>query len=118
MKHISLLVLVLLANFLFAQEHRYAASFGIGSWSTGSEHGGTGVASNGRVTDPFWNPAGIVMVDRLQTGSMYANLYNKLEQQSYLGFVLPLMKNSFLRSHGCDSVLMRFPAMNLMKIVQ
>ena len=96
MKHISLLVLILLANFLFAQEHRYAASFlELGVGARALSMGGTGVASNGRVTDPFWNPAGIVMVDRLQTGSMYANLYNKLEQQSYLGFVLPLMKNSF-----------------------
>ncbi len=92
----SILILALLAQILLAQGNRYAASFlELGVGARALSMGGTGVASNGRVTDPFWNPAGLVMVNRLQAGSMYANLFNKLEQQSYLGFVLPLMKNSF-----------------------
>jgi len=97
MKQKSALILIILVSILTAQNTRYAASFlelGVGARSLSM--GGTGVASNGQVTDPFWNPAGLVMIDRIQAGSMFANLFNKLEQQSYLGLVVPLMKNSMI----------------------
>ncbi|WP_456441379.1 hypothetical protein [Caldithrix abyssi] len=95
MKTKGILIFIFLIQLAFAQSGRYAASFlelGVGARTMGM--GSAGVAATGQVTAPFWNPAGLAMVERLQAGSMYANLFNKLEQQSYFGFVLPVMKNS------------------------
>ncbi len=95
MKNKIILTVAILFQLALGQSGRYAASFlelGVGARTLGM--GSAGVAATGQVTAPFWNPAGLAMIDGFQAGSMYANLFNKLEQQSYLGFVIPIMKNS------------------------
>ncbi len=78
-----------------AQSTRYTASFlELGAGARTLAMGGAAVAGNGDVTSVFYNPGQLGLVKRFQAGSMYANLFNKLEQQSYVGAVLPLMHNA------------------------
>jgi len=88
------IALVFLFKFGWAQSGSYAASFlelGVGARTLAM--GGASAAAPGDLTSVFWNPAGVAMARHLQVGSMYANLFNKLEQQSYVGALIPLMKN-------------------------
>ncbi|NOX89528.1 MAG: hypothetical protein GXO77_10910 [Calditrichaeota bacterium] len=91
----SFIVLIVLLQMAFGQTAKYAGSFlelGVGARALAM--GGASVANSGDVTSAFWNPAGLAMVNRFQAGSMYADLFNKLEQQSYVGALIPLMKNA------------------------
>ncbi len=89
-----LLILLVSVEFLLAQS-RYGGSFlEIGVGARALSMGSAAVAAPGDVTAAYWNPAGLAMVSRLQVGSMYARLFNQLEEQSYLAAVIPLMKNA------------------------
>ncbi len=85
----------LLISLGWAQSGRYAASFlELGAGARTLAMGGAAVAGNGDVTSVFYNPGRLGLVKRVQAGSMYANLFNKLEQQSYMGAVIPLLHNA------------------------
>ena len=91
------LILLVAAQLVLGQGTRYAASFlelGVGARSLGM--GGAGVASNGQITDPFRNPSTLSLLNGFQFGSMYTNLFNKLEQQSYVGVAIPLIRNAMI----------------------
>ncbi len=78
-----------------AQSGRYAASFlELGAGARTLAMGGAAVAGNSDVTAVFYNPGQLGLIKRFQAGSMYANLFNKLEQQSYVGAVVPLMRDA------------------------
>jgi len=86
--YINILILIFNAN---AQNGRYAASFmelGIGPRALGM--GSAHVALSDDVTGVYWNPAGLAFLPNLQAASMYASLFNQLENQSYVGAALPV----------------------------
>ena len=88
-------IIGLLFAFSWAQSGRYAASFmELGAGARTLAMGGAAVAGNSDVTSVFYNPGQLGLIKRFQAGSMYANLFNKLEQQSYVGAVIPLMHNA------------------------
>ncbi len=75
----------------YAQQTQYAASFlelGVGARALGM--GGAHVALSNDATGFYWNPAGLAFLPNLQAASMYANLFNKLESQSYGSVAMPV----------------------------
>ncbi len=82
-------------SFGLTQSGHYAASFlELGAGARTLAMGGAAVAGNDDVTSVFYNPGQLGLVRHFQAGSMYANLFDKLEQQSYVGAVIPLMHNA------------------------
>jgi hypothetical protein len=88
------LILFTLAS---AQNTRYAAEFlelGVNARALGM--GSANVSLSNDVTGPFWNPAGLAFVPKLQAASLYADLFNSLQKQSYIGAAIPLFGGTTL----------------------
>ena len=86
-----LLIAGLLVHLAFAGNTRYAASFlelGVGARALGM--GGAHVALSDDATGFYWNPGGLAFLPNLQAASMYANLFNTLETQSYGSVAMPI----------------------------
>ena len=89
-KRIYILVVVLTIS-LPAEENRYAASYlelGIGARALGM--GGAYSALSNDATGFYWNPAGLAFLPSFQASSMYANLFNSMQKQSYVNFAMPI----------------------------
>ena len=87
------ILLIVSFSFIYtqAQDTRYAAEFlelGVSTKALGM--GGANVSLNNDVTGASWNPASIAFIPQLQAASLYANLFNSLEKQSYVGAAIPL----------------------------
>jgi len=90
-KYKILFLFILVPLMLLGQNTRYAGSvveLGIGSRALGM--GSAYVALSNDVTGYYWNPAGLAMLPTFQAASMYANLFNTLENQSYVGAAMPV----------------------------
>ncbi len=84
-------IIVLMPLFSQAQNSRYAASFmelGIGPRALGMGNAYVGISND--VTGVFWNPAGLALLPNPQASSMYASLFNQLENQSYAAAAMPV----------------------------
>jgi len=85
------ILLALVPATLKAGDKGYAASFmelGVGARALGM--GGAYVALSDDATGFYWNPAGLAFLPNLQAASMYANLFNSLEKQSYVNVAMPI----------------------------
>jgi len=74
-----------------AQNTQYSAEFlelGVSAKALGM--GSANVSLGNDVTSPFWNPAGLAFVPKLQVASLYADMFNSLQKQSYIGAAIPL----------------------------
>ncbi len=80
-----------------AQNTRYSAEFlelGVNARALGM--GSANVSLSNDVTSPFWNPAGLAFVPKLQVASLYADLFNSLQKQNYVGAAIPLFGGTAL----------------------
>ncbi len=93
MKRFFILVFIIHLGFQSASgaEANYAADFldlGIGARPLAM--GGAYVSLSNDATGFYWNPAGIAFLPRFQAASMYADLFNNLQTQSYVSAAMPL----------------------------
>ncbi len=96
MKRIIILAGILV-QLSFAANTKYAASFlelGVGARALGM--GGAQVALSDDATGFYWNPAGLALLPNFQAASMYANLFNTLETQSYGSVAMPIFGGASL----------------------
>ena len=85
------LLIIIFPVVVTAQNSRYAASFmelGVGARALAM--GSAYVALSDDVTGTYWNPAGLAFLPNFQASSMYASIFNKLENQSYVGAAIPV----------------------------
>ena len=92
MRKYFITALVLTIPFLLnAQNTRYAGSvmeMGVGARALGM--GSAYVALSNDVNGASWNPGGLALLPTFQAASMYANLFNTLETQSYVAAAMPV----------------------------
>lgn len=84
-------LVTLFLNLAQAQSTKYAGSFlelGVSARALGM--GSAYVALSDDATGFFWNPAGIAFIPKFQLASMYADLFNSLETQSFVSAAMPL----------------------------
>jgi hypothetical protein len=89
--------IIILFTLASAQNTRYSAEFlelGVNAKALGM--GSANVSLSNDVTGPFWNPAGLAFVPKLQVASLYADLFNSLQKQSYIGAAIPLFGGTAL----------------------
>jgi hypothetical protein len=89
--------IIMLFTLASAQNTRYSAEFlelGVNAKALGM--GSANVSLSNDVTGPFWNPAGLAFVPKLQVASLYADLFNSLQKQSYIGAAIPLFGGTAL----------------------
>ena len=93
--------IILLTTFLViivsAKDSQYSSEFlelGVSAKALGM--GSANVSLSNDVTGPFWNPAGLAFVPKLQVASLYADLFNSLQKQSYIGAAIPLFGGTAL----------------------
>lgn len=124
MKKILIYIIVgLLPVFISAQSSKYAAEFmelGVGSRALSMGSAYVGLSND--VTAYHWNPAGLAFLPNFQASSMYATLFNQLEQQSYVGVALPVFGGasvslSWMRLSVDDIPIYEFDNNDLIKAV-
>ncbi|MBN1406858.1 MAG: hypothetical protein JW956_03665 [Calditrichaceae bacterium] len=94
---IIIILSFLLVTMTSAQNTRYSAEFlelGVSAKALGM--GSANVSLSNDVTSPFWNPAGLAFVPKLQVASLYADLFNSMQKQSYIGAAMPLFGGTTL----------------------
>ncbi len=90
--YIALLLLLLSSAPVFGQVSKVSNEIEVGVRALGMGGAFTGVANDANAL--FWNPAGIVTLQRQELTSMYSDLYKNLGLgNSYLGYVLPIGDN-------------------------
>jgi hypothetical protein len=90
-KNILLLLTIVLITIVNAQDTRYSAEFlelGVSAKALGMGSANSSLSND--VTGPYWNPAGLAFVPQFQAASLYANLFNSMQTQSYIGAAIPL----------------------------
>lgn len=96
MRKISLiLILLFITSGANAQNTKYAASFldlGVGARALGMGSAYVGLSND--AYGFYWNPAGLAFITNLQAASMYADLFNALEKQSYMSAAMPIFGGS------------------------
>lgn len=96
MRKISLiLILLFITSGANAQNTKYAASFlelGVGARALGMGSAYVGLSND--AYGFYWNPAGLAFITNLQAASMYADLFNTLEKQSYMSAAMPIFGGS------------------------
>jgi hypothetical protein len=90
-KFLYTVIVLLFPVLIFAQNTRYAASFlelGVSTRALGMGSAYVGLSND--ASGAFWNPAGLAYIPKFQASSMYANLFNSLETQSFVSAATPL----------------------------
>ncbi len=90
-KYIAIALIILIGAYSVNGKSRYAASFlelGVGARPLAM--GGAYVALSQDAYGFYWNPAGLALLPGFQTATMYASLFNELENQSYVSAALPI----------------------------
>jgi len=88
-KILPLLIVLILSGQSMAG--KYAGSFlelGVGAKALGM--GSAFVAVSNDAYGFYWNPSGLAFMENLQAASMYADLFNSLESQSFLSVAMPV----------------------------
>jgi hypothetical protein len=87
-KFLILSIFLLISN---SYAGKYAASFlelGIGARALGM--GSAHVAVSDDAYGFYWNPSGMAFITNFQAASMYADLFNNMEQQNYVSAAMPV----------------------------
>lgn len=76
---------------VFGQNSRYAGSFlELGAGARPLAMGSAYLGLSNDATGFYWNPAGLAFLPTMQVSSMYARLFNNLQQQSFISGALPI----------------------------
>jgi len=111
MKIIYLLIGLICVQFISAQTTRkYSNEFlSIGVDAAAMGMGNSVVSNVNGVTAGYWNPAGLVSVDDYEVALMHSAYFANIAQYEYIGFAMPLQKNSVLGisliRFGVDDIL-------------
>ncbi len=87
----TIIILTFMLSTVFSQDTQYGGAFlelGVGGRPLGM--GSAYVALSDDAYGFNYNPAGLALTGNIQAASMYANLFNTLEQQSFLSAVVPV----------------------------
>lgn len=96
MKHI-ILIIIFSIQISLAQSTKYGGSFleiGVGVRTLGMGSAGVAVADDGSAF--YWNPGGLASLSRIQVSGMYADLFNSLENHSYINVSLPIFGGAMI----------------------
>ncbi len=88
---LKIIIYTLMLYPLYSQDTEYGGAFlnlGVGGRPLGM--GSAYVALSDDAYGFNYNPAGLALTGNIQAASMYANLFNTLEQQSFLSVVIPV----------------------------
>jgi hypothetical protein len=95
MKKVSVILFLFLIGIVNGKETKYAASFlelGVGARALGMGSAYAGLSND--AYGFYWNPAGLAFITNFQAASMYADLFNALEKQSYVSAAMPIFGGS------------------------
>jgi len=87
-----LIILLIAVQIVSAQNTKYGGSFleiGVGAKSLGMGSANVAIADDGSAF--YWNPGGLASLGKVEITGMYADLFNSLENHSYVNFAMPIL---------------------------